>query len=170
VPGPQTTTLRALAKALRSWRASCVGNVRLQLAAARAVVYELDLAQESRLLSQGELDLRRELKANILGLASLKRTMARQRARTRNLQDGDACTKYFHLQACHRSWNISSLNVKGTKIIWNEGIAEALFANFDAILGTNFVHNGGFRHVGAAGALPHAARRMLLRAGSLECR
>ncbi|XP_066392841.1 uncharacterized protein [Miscanthus floridulus] len=47
-----------------------------QLAAARAVVYELDLAQESRLLSPGELDLRRELKANILGLASLERTMA----------------------------------------------------------------------------------------------
>ena len=46
--------------------------------------------------------------------------------------------KFFHLQACHRSWNISLLNVKGTKIIWNEGIAEALFANFDAILGTNF--------------------------------
>lgn len=75
--------LRTLAKALKSWRASCVGNVRLQLAAARDVVYELDLAQESRLLSPGELDLRRELKANILGLASLERTMARQRARTR---------------------------------------------------------------------------------------
>jgi hypothetical protein len=49
---------------------------------ARAVIYELDLAQKSRLLLLGELDLRWELKANILGLASLESTVARQRART----------------------------------------------------------------------------------------
>jgi hypothetical protein len=36
--------LRVLAKALSSWRTSCVGSIRLQLAAARVVVYELDLA------------------------------------------------------------------------------------------------------------------------------
>jgi hypothetical protein len=94
--------LRALAKALRSWRATCVGNIRLQLAAARAIIYEFDVAQETRQLSHGEMELHRELKANVLGLASLSRTMARQRARTRHLQEGDACTKYFHLQACHR--------------------------------------------------------------------
>ena len=93
--------LRYLARALRSWRATSVGNIRLQLAAARAVIYEFDLAQESRLLSQGELELQLELKAKVLGLASLARSMARQCARTRHLRDGDACTKYFHLQACH---------------------------------------------------------------------
>jgi hypothetical protein len=91
--------LRTLARVLRSWHATCIGNIRLQLAAARVVIYELDVAQESKQLSQGELDLRRELKANVLGLASLARTMARQRAKTRHLKDGDACTKYFHLHA-----------------------------------------------------------------------
>jgi hypothetical protein len=94
--------LRALAKALQSWRTSCVGNIRLQLAAARAVIYELDLAQESRPLSSEEILLRRELKTNTLGLASLECSMAQQRARSRHLREGDACTKYFHLQACHR--------------------------------------------------------------------
>ena len=38
----------AVAKALRSWRATKIGNIRLQLAAARAVIYELDTAQETR--------------------------------------------------------------------------------------------------------------------------
>jgi hypothetical protein len=85
---------------LKSWRATYVGNIRLQLTAAWVVIYELDVAQESRQLSQGELDLRCELMVNVLGLASLDRTMARQRTKTWHLKDGDACTKYFHLQAC----------------------------------------------------------------------
>lgn len=69
--------LRALAKALRTWRATCVGNIWLQLAAARVVIYELDVTQETRPLSQGEIELRRELKANVLGLGSFDGTMAR---------------------------------------------------------------------------------------------
>lgn len=52
--------LRTMARALRSWRATVIGDIKLQLAAARVVIYELDLAQESRLLSSGELDLRRD--------------------------------------------------------------------------------------------------------------
>lgn len=79
--------LRALARALKSWSATRVGNVRLQLAAAHVVIYELDVAEETRSLSLGEIELRRELKGTVLGLVSLARTMARQRARTRHLKD-----------------------------------------------------------------------------------
>lgn len=42
--------LRAAARALSSWRASCVGSVRMQLAAARVFILELDRAQERRAL------------------------------------------------------------------------------------------------------------------------
>jgi hypothetical protein len=94
--------LRYAARCLQSWNASRVGSIRLQLAVARVVIQELDFAQEHRPLSQDELALRRELKSKTLGLASLNRTMARQRARTRFLKEGDACTRFFHLQACHR--------------------------------------------------------------------
>jgi hypothetical protein len=38
------------------------------LAAARAVIYELDTAQETRQLSPREINLRRELKQAVLGL------------------------------------------------------------------------------------------------------
>jgi hypothetical protein len=37
--------LRMTAKALRSWRATRVGAIRLQLAAARTIIYEFDMAQ-----------------------------------------------------------------------------------------------------------------------------
>jgi len=96
------TKLRGLTRSLRSWSASRVGNVTAQLAYARAIIHEFDVAQESRRPSAGEQVLHRDLKAHVLGLASLARTMARQCARTRHLREGDACTKYFHLQACHR--------------------------------------------------------------------
>jgi hypothetical protein len=70
--------LRGLARSLRSWSASRVGNVTAQLAYARVIIHALDVAQESRQLSAGELELHRELKARVLGLASLARTMARR--------------------------------------------------------------------------------------------
>jgi hypothetical protein len=94
--------LRGVAKALRRWHARKVGNVRLQLAMSRAVIYELDTAEETRQLSPMEIQQRKALKHTILGLASLCRTMARQRAKTRHLREGDASTRFFHLQACHR--------------------------------------------------------------------
>jgi hypothetical protein len=68
--------LRGLARFLRSWSASRVGNVTAQLAYARVIIHAFDVAQESWRLSAGELELHRELKAHVLGLASLTRTMA----------------------------------------------------------------------------------------------
>jgi hypothetical protein len=91
-----------VALALKSWNAAKVGSIRLQLAVARVVIRELDIAQEHRLLSDSEIELRRELKANTLGLASLNRNMARQRARSRFLRKGDTSTRFFLLQAYHR--------------------------------------------------------------------
>ena len=82
-----------------------MGSVRLQLAIAKEIVYRLDSAQDSRfrILAPCELNLRRKAKLCSLGLASLQRTLLRQRARISYLADGDANTKFFHLQACHRS-------------------------------------------------------------------
>lgn len=94
--------LRYVALALKSWNAAKVGSIRLQLAVARMVIRELNIAQEHRLLSDSEIELRRELKANTLGLASLNRNMARQRARSRFLRKGDTSTRFFLLQAYHR--------------------------------------------------------------------
>lgn len=132
--------LRLLARALNSWRASRIGSVRLQLVTARVVIYELDLAQESRALSLEEIQWRRELKASTIGLASLKRTMARQRARSRHLREGDACTKYFHLMACHRRRKnyLFTIQHDGQTFSEEEAKAEVIYTYYNGIPGTPF--------------------------------
>jgi hypothetical protein len=72
---------RNTAKALKSWSAKHVGSVRLQLAIAKEIVYRLDCAQDFRILAPHELTLRRKAKLCSLELASLQRTMIRQRSR-----------------------------------------------------------------------------------------
>lgn len=133
--------LRHLTRALRSWRATNVGDISLQLAAARAVVYEFDTAQETRQLSAPERQLHRELKVKILGLASLERAMARQRARTRHLRDGDACTKYLHLQACHRRRKnyMFAVSHNGQTFTEEEAKAGLVYDYYNTLLGSPFI-------------------------------
>lgn len=129
-----------MAKALTSWGARRVGSVRLQLAVARVVVHELDIAQESRALSQAEFDLRRELKASTLGLASLSRTIARQSSRCRFLKDGDANTRFFNIQACHRKRKsyIPTFQHGGLTFTTEEAKSGAIFDYYMGLLGTRF--------------------------------
>jgi hypothetical protein len=86
------------------------------------------------------LELRHELKASTLGLASLSRTIARQKSRYRYLKDRNANTKFFHLQACHRkrkSYILTFLH-EGRTFTTVEAKSEAIFDYYDAILGTRF--------------------------------
>jgi hypothetical protein len=87
---------RNTAEYLQAWGQRKTSNVKLQTAIANTVIFRFDTAQDHRVLSLGESWLRRTLKHAVLGLASLERTIARQRSRIRWLQDGDANTKLFH--------------------------------------------------------------------------
>ena len=130
--------LRNTAKALKSWSAKHIGSVRLQLAIAKEIVLRLDSAQDVRALQPHELALRRKAKLCSLGLASLQRTLTRQRSRITYLAEGDANTKFFHLQACHRSRKnqIAKLRVDDVVTSRDEEMADAVFQHFDNILGT----------------------------------
>jgi hypothetical protein len=89
--------LRRLACDLQHWGAKRVGNIRDQILVANEVIFRLEAAQDSRDLAEAETDLRRMLKLRVLGLASLERTIARQRAHVMSLKDGDATTQFFRI-------------------------------------------------------------------------
>lgn len=129
--------LRNTAIALKRWSAKHVGSVRLQLAIAKEIVYRFDQAQDTRALAAHEQTLRNKMKMRCLGLASLLRTIVRQRSRITYLADGDANTKFFHLQACHRSRQntITSLKVDDMEVVHEEAKAQAIFQHFNGILG-----------------------------------
>ena len=84
-----------MAKALKSWSAKQIGLVQLQLAIAKEIIYRLEAAQDFRTLAPHELALCRKAKLCSLGLASLQRTLVRQRARITYLAEGDANTSFF---------------------------------------------------------------------------
>jgi len=134
---------RQTSQALKSWSAKHVGSVRLQLAIAKEIVYRLDLAQDQRTLSVGEIALRRKAKLCSLGLASFQRTILRQRARITFLAEGDANTKFFHLQAYHRNRKnvITRLRVDDTIIMQDDQMADQVFQHFSNIIGTPGVQN-----------------------------
>lgn len=68
----------------------------------------------------------------------MQRTLVRQRSRITYLAEGDANTKLFHLQACHRSRKnlIPKLRVNDVILLKDEEMSDAIFDHFDSILGT----------------------------------
>lgn len=80
--------LRSTAKALKSWSMKNIGSIKMQLILAREIIGRLEVAQERRVLTVEEAALRRRLKWRCLGLASMNRTIARQRSRMLFLEHG----------------------------------------------------------------------------------
>jgi hypothetical protein len=78
-----------------------------------------------------------ELKQGCLGLSSLERTIACQRARVRYLAKGDANTKYFHMLAQGRQRRnfITSLKVDRVTVTTQHAMANALHDHFVQVFG-----------------------------------
>lgn len=116
-----------------------MGNIRHKLALSRELILRFDKAWEDRVLTPHEVWLYKILKLSYLGYASLKRTIARQRARIATLKDGDANTSFFHRQCSyHRQKSkIHSLSVEGQIISELDDMAAAAFSHFDGLLGTD---------------------------------
>ncbi|KAM0922155.1 hypothetical protein ACQ4PT_006380 [Festuca glaucescens] len=112
------TFKRLAANALASWNDCFIGSNKKQILLANELILHLDAAMESRALSTEERGFRKLLKRKLLGLASLERTIARQRSRITWLAEGDACTKFFHLHANHRRRKnfIAQLKVDGVLV------------------------------------------------------
>jgi hypothetical protein len=127
------------AKELKHCSQKFVGNVRFQLVVAKEVIFKLDQAQDRHQLSCEEVELRTELKFKCLGLASLARTIARQRSRILHHREGDTNTCYFQLQASHHSRKsfIDRIVHHSCGLVDEESKVDAIFQHFNTIFGTD---------------------------------
>jgi hypothetical protein len=91
--------LTSTAKALKRWSASFSSDLALRAAITSELIFMLDQAMESRVLSQEEMRFRAMLKMKCLGIAEMQRAIWRQRSRIAWLKDGDASTRFFHSKA-----------------------------------------------------------------------
>jgi exonuclease III len=131
--------LTETARALRRWSKPLFSNARLQLHMANEVIFRLDTAQEDRQLSEDELQLRRDLKIRILGLAALERSRRRQASRINYIKAGDACTRFFHLRmaARKRRQYIPTLKRLDGSLVWkHEDKQQVVQAYFQKLIGT----------------------------------
>ncbi|XP_073362935.1 uncharacterized protein [Aegilops tauschii subsp. strangulata] len=131
--------MKITARRLQSWGAHTMGNISLQLQIAREIIYRLDMAQDTRPLSSAETWLRRELKRAYLGLASLERSILRQRVRLGWLREGDTNVAISKIHAAHRAQknHMASFRV-GSQTVSDEGaMAKAAYDHFCSILGTS---------------------------------
>jgi predicted ribonuclease YlaK len=103
------------AKAIKRWSREKIGDTKLQLALVKEVLLQLELAQESRVLTAQEMDLRRRLKARSVGLADMEKSRMRQRSRLTHIRCGDANTKLFHIRANAREGKTTSTAFRPTQ-------------------------------------------------------
>ena len=129
---------KALTKALQSWSQKKIGHIKTQLALAKEITHQLEIAQDSRPLSDSEKWLLFSLKKHSLALSSLQRTMARVRSRIGWLMEGDANTALFHSQARHRKRKnfISKLISNDQVLTSHEEKASEIFSFYETLLGS----------------------------------
>lgn len=126
-------------KSLLSWSRSLFSDARLQLHMANEVILCLDTAQESRALSDAEVELQRELKHHVMGWAAIERARHRQSSRVLNLKEGDACTKFFNQKANGRRRRnlIAHLRNDEGEFVWKHADKVQLaYDYFHTVLGT----------------------------------
>ena len=105
---------------------------------ATEVVLRLDVAQETRALSDAEFHLRKMLKLKILGLAAIDQARKRQASRITWLRAGDAPTTFFQakINARRRKAFIHMLHGPSGVVTRQEDKETLIYDHFSSLLGT----------------------------------
>jgi len=109
----------------------------MKLFMALEVMKRLDIAQESKALSDAELTLRRGLKRRVVGISVVERARKKQASRITNLKEGDANTKFFHqkVNARCRKNNIQRWQHQGGWVTTHEDKASIIQDYFAVVMG-----------------------------------
>jgi hypothetical protein len=105
----------------------------LELHIANEIIQHLDIAKEKRQLTPDKFKLRKDLKAKVLGLATIEKSRHRQASRVTWLKEGHACTWFFLLKAngCSRRNYIPCLKKGNGEYAWTHDEKEdVLFSYF----------------------------------------
>lgn len=54
--------LARMGKALKRWQKTNIGNIKSQLAVAKEIIWQLDIAEEERVLTHDEIEFRKRIK------------------------------------------------------------------------------------------------------------
>jgi hypothetical protein len=131
--------LNRTAKALKLWKKQNIGDIKLRLNIAREVIHRLDVAQETRLLSEEERKFRKWLKGKLSGLAAINKARARQHSRMTTIKMADANTRFFHIKANgKRRKKFIPILASGNEVATTHDQKEALlYKHYAQFLGTN---------------------------------
>jgi hypothetical protein len=133
------TKLSRITRALKQWYKKLRLQATFQEDVANKVIFQLDLAQEERQLSEDERLLRKLLKARLLGIAAIEKAKWKQRSRMNWIKMGDTNTHLFHLRANghRRKIHISTLtDPNGAATSNQDEKAEIPRQHFIRLLGT----------------------------------
>lgn len=132
-----SSKIKNVQQALRTWSTGLTSIIREQTALRLRWIEWLDLAEESRILTTLEYELRPLLKERYDELCLQEEMKWKQRSRVQRLRAGDANTKFFHHTAnCRKNRNTFSQLSDGTTSFFTPvSIAEHLYHFFHSTLG-----------------------------------
>jgi hypothetical protein len=135
--------LMRTAKSLKLWRRKNFSTWKLQWAILNITLANLERAQESRMLTQDEMEFKRYLKTKALGLAAMQKARARQHSRLTWLRKGDTNTRFFQLHANARRKKIfiPSLSGQTGTVVLQEEKSNLIHTHFSQIMGTPNIRN-----------------------------